>query len=145
MSLRHGQCDGISALCLCNAGRDAAGCTLTSTLASTHNLQLKIQMLRPALASVRYGIRDVAVRGCDRAKTPALAADAAALFTARLSLTPEVTSVVPERGSTAGGSDVTVTGRFFSTDQSKISVSLGPFGCAVTSITNLSAGQQRIV
>jgi hypothetical protein len=145
LSLRYGQCDGISALCLCNAGRDAAGCNLTSTLASTHNLQLKIQMLRPALASVRYGIRDVAVRGFDRAKAPAMAADADALFTARLSLTPEVASVVPERGTTAGGSDVTVTGRFFSTDQSKISVSLGPFGCAVTSITNLSAGQQRIV
>jgi hypothetical protein len=145
LSLRHGQCDGISALCLCNAGRDAAACNLTSTLASTHNLQLKIQMLRPAFSSDRYGIRDVAVRCCDRAKTPAMAADAAALFKARLSLTPEVASVVPERGTTAGGSDVTVTGRFFSTDQSKISVSLGPFGCAVTSITSLSADQQRIV
>jgi hypothetical protein len=144
LSLGHGQCDGISAVCLCDAGRDAAACNLTSTLASMHNLQLKIHMLRPRRYGIRYGIRDVAVRGCDRAKTPALAADAAALFTARLSLTPEVTSVVPERGSTAGDSDVTVTGRFFSTDQSKISVSLGRFGCAVTSITSLSANQQIV-
>jgi len=145
LRLGHGRCDGISALCLCDATRDAAACNWTSPLVSTQHLQLKIHMLSPALGGARYGIRDVAVRGCGQATSAALAADVASLFTARLALTPEVASVVPERGTTAGGSDVTVAGRFFSTDASKISVSLGPFACKVKSITSLSDDQQRIV
>jgi len=53
------------------------------------------------------------------------------------SLSPKVTSVVPARGTTAGGTDVTIHGIFFdSTLSSGVSVSFGGFACAVTNATS---------
>lgn len=144
LSLGHGQCHGISASCLCDAHWPGASCSrANATLSSLPNLRLRIEMLRPAPGNVRYGIREIHVRGC-RDKRTSTSVSKPNLFTAQIHMTPQVSLVVPKRGTTAGGSDVTVVGRFFSAEKSKISVSLGPFACAVKSVTEISAGQQEI-
>lgn len=138
----HGRCQGRSGSCLCHAGWAGAACNVTEALSS--KLYVKIEMREAAPASARFGVRDIVVRGCSDFSRPA-AADASGLFSARDTLTPQVASVVPARGSTAGGSDVTITGRFFSTDQAELSVSFGPFGCSIKSVTSVSADQQQII
>ena len=145
LPIGHGRCRGISAACLCDTGWPRSSCNHSSTTLETlRNIQLRIEMLRPAPGSARYGITEIFVKGC-RDHRPSANASVPGLFTADLDLTPEVAFVVPNRGTTAGGSEVTVTGRFFSTEQSKISVSLGPFACAVQSVIEVSAEQQEIV
>jgi hypothetical protein len=132
-------------------GSLALSCNMTAPQSQSHQIHLRIELLRPARGGVRYGIEDIGVRGCsDPIQTVSAtgmlnAADSSALFTARTSLTPSVASVVPLRGTTAGGSDVTITGSFFSSVAAEISVSLGPFDCPIKSVTSLSAVEQQIV
>ena len=115
------------------------------------NLYLRIDMRQAAAGSERYGVKEVIVHTCiHRSQLTSVAATMnqthEPLFTAIKAQTPQVTSVVPERGSTAGGTDLTITGRFFSSDKAAIAVGLGPFDCQVKSVTTLSSsGLQQIV
>lgn len=67
------------------------------------------------------------------------------LFALQEILTPKIFSVVPARGTTAGGSNVTITGRFFSSIADDLSVTFGPFACSIKNVTSLSAEEQEIV
>ena len=89
-------------------------------------------------------IANAMVRGVDLTDTSG-AVTATGFFTAKSNLTPRVFSVVPTRGTTAGGLDVTIRGRFFSSFSSEISVSFGPFPCSIKSVGNISENEQQIV
>jgi len=113
-------------------------------------LEIRIEMTRPAAGRSRYGIRSLVVKGCTLQGAPLSTttnqtAQNTPLFTLQEALTPVVVSVVPERGTTAGGGDITITGRFFTAEQKDLSVSLGPFPCAIKAVTSLAADQQEIV
>ena len=56
----------------------------------------------------------------------------------KASLTPEVTSVSPARGGTAGGTRVTIQGQGFGTDQSAVSVSIGGSECIIAAFSSTS-------
>ena len=140
----HGRCQGLSGACLCDAGWAGGFCNISASISNPEQLHLRIEMRRRALGSDGYGIIDISLRGCSDLVQTSFAVSSL-IFTARSDLTPQVSSVVPERGTTAGGSDVTITGNFFSSSQADISVTLGPFSCPVKSITSLSANEQQIV
>ena len=55
--------------------------------------------------------------------------------TTALKKSPEVTSVSPSQGSTGGGTLITISGKHFSADEANVSVSVGPYACAVQSVS----------
>ncbi|XP_065804470.1 fibrocystin-L [Labrus bergylta] len=57
-------------------------------------------------------------------------------FTYKSQLTPVISEVSPRRGGTAGGTLLTITGSGFSTDQSKVKVTIADSGCDVQSTTS---------
>ncbi|KAM6974364.1 PKHD1 like 1, tandem duplicate 1, partial [Tautogolabrus adspersus] len=57
-------------------------------------------------------------------------------FTYKSQLTPVISEVSPRRGGTAGGTLLTITGSGFSTDQSKVKVTIADSACDVQSTTN---------
>ncbi|CAJ1082786.1 fibrocystin-L-like [Xyrichtys novacula] len=57
-------------------------------------------------------------------------------FTYKSQLTPVITKVSPRRGGTAGGTLLTITGSGFSTDKSKVTVTIAGSVCDVKSTTN---------
>jgi len=145
----HGRCKGVSGDCQCDTGWAGAACNNSGNTFS-ESFHIRIEMRKAALGSMRYGIREIAVRGCNYTITSAsttatLSSDNSSIFTVRTSLTPEVFSVVPARGSTAGGALVTLTGRFFTAVDTAISVSFGPFMCSVKSVMSLSTDEQQVV
>jgi len=108
----HGQCR-VSGDCLCNARWTDVSCDI-SGMSSAQKLHIRIEILSPAWGSIRYGIKEVSVRGCSNptlsvsTSVTLKAEDGENIFTARLSLMPKVISVVPTRGSTAGGTGPTL-------------------------------------
>jgi hypothetical protein len=114
-------------------------------------LELRVEMIRPATGGARYGIKNLAIFGRKVEGVPltttanVTGAGNSALFTLAESITPAVVSVVPVRGTTAGGSDVTITGRFFSAQASDLVVSMGPFPCAIKTVASITPDQQQIV
>ncbi|XP_041664378.1 fibrocystin-L-like [Cheilinus undulatus] len=57
-------------------------------------------------------------------------------FTYKSQLTPVISGVSPRRGGTAGGTLLTITGSGFSTDKSKVKVTIAGSVCDVQSATN---------
>uniref|UniRef100_UPI0037E8D1AF fibrocystin-L-like n=1 Tax=Semicossyphus pulcher TaxID=241346 RepID=UPI0037E8D1AF len=57
-------------------------------------------------------------------------------FTYKSQLTPVISKVSPHRGGTAGGTRITITGSGFSTDQSKVKVTIAGSVCDVQSTSN---------
>jgi hypothetical protein len=106
-----------------------------------------------------FGVRDVQVTGCSGRGTVTINAanscsaleappntasantsSCTPLVSASMSVTPTVSSVVPRRGTTAGGTDVTVYGNFFGATASGVNVSFGGFPCTVTAMLSDSSG-----
>ena len=50
-------------------------------------------------------------------------------------LTPRITSVIPARGSTAGGTDITITGSGFGSVSADVTVTIMEISCVVTAVT----------
>jgi hypothetical protein len=109
----------VSPLCTCKS------VVSTSTAAGFSSVGV-VQKL-PLLA-----IGEVEVKGCGRTMTKTL--PAASGFTYSKSLTASVTSVLPKRGSTAGGTDLTIVGTGFGTTASSVTVSVAGVACAVSAV-----------
>ena len=76
----------------------------------------------------QFGIRSISIDGCSKeASATTKSVDYSA------SVTPEVASVSPARGSTAGGTAITIVGAGFGTDN--VTVSVAGVDCNVTSVT----------
>lgn len=137
----HGRCDGQTASCLCEGGWTGDACEV-KTESRWRFMQLRMRQL--AFGSTRYGLKEIKVYGDSyMARCHEVApvnVTAPGLITARTSLTPKIASVEPKRGTTAGGSDVTVTGSFFTSDASRLNVTIGDFPCVVKSVETLSGG-----
>jgi hypothetical protein len=99
---------------------------------------MRVIMHVPALGRSRFGVREITVYGsgstttsCSSAAFSKVSRDD--LMTVQTSLTPVITAVEPLRGSTAGGTDVTITGSFPVSDASLLNVAIGVFPCLVKS------------
>ena len=110
-------------------------------------IQIVCLEFRPG--KTRFGIRELKILGpkCP-AQTSAVVSEVRdQMFEAKDRLTPVISSVVPARGTTAGGSDITITGRFYVSDVSRINVTFGKFPCRITStsVVELAGDQWEIV
>lgn len=70
--------------------------------------------------------------------------DSTIFFAARKSLTPAITGIVPSRGTTAGGADVTIFGTNFGSTSLHVSVSIGGFKCNVGTLADEGGGVSSI-
>ena len=128
---------------------DMADVELSTPLLVGSGLQVRVEMHRRAHGRARYGIKDIELRGCRLAGNLLTATSNATvggspLFTLEEALTPTVASVHPSRGTTAGGSDVTIVGRFFTAEHKHLSVTFGSFPCLIQSVSSISADAQKI-
>ena len=103
---------------------------------------VRLAMSKPTSPGNGFGVNEFQVYGCQKEeylefKNFAEDTDGDALLTASLSVTPIVHAVIPSRGTTAGGSDVTITGHFFGMQQSGIGIKFGPYNCEITSVISL--------
>jgi len=143
----HGRCDGLAGLCTCDRGWTGASCQVKM---ETKWRFIRLVLKTPTLGSTRYGVREVKVYGDSRISPvscqPVGPANvtAAGMITAKTSLTPRISSVEPARGTTAGGSDVTITGDFFLADASLLNVTIGEFPCEVQSVETIAGGEVQI-
>ena len=97
---------------------------------------LRVKMHRLAPGRTQFGVKEILVYGsgprtCSGSHPSTISADH--LLTVRTSLTPTISEVEPVRGSTAGGTDVTVTGQFPTSDAALLNVTIGDFPCIVKS------------
>ncbi len=94
-------------------------------------VQIVLRAFRPG--RTRVGIRELTVLAPSMCgAVTALSGVPGQTFQTKKSQTPEVSTVYPARGTTAGGSDVTITGRFLVSDVSLINVTFGDFPCHIT-------------
>jgi hypothetical protein len=123
---------------------------------------LRLTMMRDRRRQV-FGVRDVraitcpgrtpltidARNNCSVLEAPPSSARAASapaqaacepLTSASMTITPTVRAVLPRRGTTAGGTDVTIYGNFFGAAAPDVNVSIGGFPCTVTAMLQDQSG-----
>ena len=104
---------------------------------------MRLTLRKQAHGSTRYGLKAMRVFG-DSSCQEVVPANVTAprMITAKTSLTPMITSIQPMRGTTAGGSDVTVMGTFFTSDAALLNVTIGDFPCVVKSVETVGGEVQ---
>jgi hypothetical protein len=112
---------------------------LDPTLVSSRARYLRYQFVTSSEAyHLRYGIYNVIVRGCPLVPNVIAASTAnhAPGKTITLGGGVSVSGIVPSRGSTAGGTAVTLFGSGFGSNKKQVSVSLSGAPCAVSQVSN---------
>ncbi len=94
---------------------------------------IKMRLLAPAFPGATYSVREFRASGCT-GQSDASTFTASQKVSAVASRTPTVASVTPSKGTTAGGSDVTIRGNFFGADIQLLKVKFGDFACALKSV-----------
>ena len=102
---------------------------------------VRIVMTQRAVDKNYFSIREVSLRGC---QSGLVSVNVSTYAETAVNLSPSIISVTPVRGTTAGGTDVTITGNVFGADKSDISVTFGDFPCAVTGVVDASNGLSNI-
>ena len=93
-----------------------------------------------------FGIFEVILFGCSQILSGIVSPDGPNLtFDMRKSLSPEIFSLEPTIGTTAGGTRVMVTGSFGANDTSRLRVDIGGFDCSILSANLPAFGTQSIV
>jgi hypothetical protein len=90
--------------------------------------RVRLTMISPAIPGAAYSVRELRAYGCT-GQNSTVVHGSAKKVQAKQVMTPRVVSVTPSRGTTAGGSDVTIRGNFFSAPMQSLAVKFGAFAC----------------
>ena len=119
----------VAAVCshICSTGGGSAMCECNSSPPAALGFTGQAVTHRHAVIA----ISEVAIYGCNRT----MSATQPKVFTYSKDLTPRLMSVYPSRGSTAGGTQITLNGVGFGTNASAVTVSILGIACSVQSVT----------